>query len=156
MALARTVEHYLEQQGTAYQLVHHPQSHSARESADAAAVPLDHVAKAVILQDEQGYVMAVIPGGNWLRLHKLQEELDRPLELAAEADVDDLFADCRPGAVPALGAAYDMATIVDRELDALAYVYFEAGDHETLVQVTAEDFARLTGGARRGFFSHAD
>lgn len=153
MALAETVKKYLESGGFQYQLVRHPQSSSTRESADAAAVPVDHIAKGVVLKDSKGFVTAAIPGSNWLKLHKLQDELDRPLELAAERDVERLFGDCQPGAVPCLGIAYGLETVVDEELDSLAFIYFEAGDHETLVRVTGEDFGRLLRGMRRGFYS---
>jgi prolyl-tRNA editing enzyme YbaK/EbsC (Cys-tRNA(Pro) deacylase) len=43
--------------------------------------------------------------------------------------------------------------MVDEELDALAYVRFEAGDPETLVRVRGEDFGKLLNDARRGFSS---
>jgi Ala-tRNA(Pro) deacylase len=154
MAMAETVRMYLESQEVEYQLVAHPRSYSSRATAVAAHVPDDHIAKAVILKDEQGFIMTVIPASHWVKLHALQEELDRSLELATETEIDRLFKDCHPGAIPPLGPAYDMETVLDEALTSLAHVYFEAGDHEHLVRLSGEDFRRLLSGVRHGYFSH--
>jgi Ala-tRNA(Pro) deacylase len=154
MAVAETVKQSLESAGVDYQLVAHPRSATTRETAASAEVPADHIAKAVILRDDTGFVMAVIPGSNWIRIHKLQHELNRPLQLAPESEAERLFGDCRPGAMPCLGAAYGIETVVDEEIDSLANVYFEAGDHELLVRLSGDDFRTLLSGARRGFYSH--
>jgi Ala-tRNA(Pro) deacylase len=86
----------------------------------------------------------------------LQQELDRTLELASETEVDNLFKDCQPGAIPPLGLAYDMETVLDEALITLAKVYFEAGDHEHLAQVNGDDFRKLLSGVRHGYFSRSD
>lgn len=39
-------------------------------------------------------------------------------------------------------------------LASLANIYFEAGDHERLVHTTGDDFQRLLGGVRHGYYSH--
>ena len=154
MAMAETVKRYLATQAVKYQLVQHPRSRSSRETAATAHVPDDHIAKAVILKDEQGFLMVVIPGNHWIKLHALQQELDRPVEMAAEAEIDTLFTDCQVGAIPPLGPAYALETLLDKELSTRVTVYFESGDHEHLVQVSGEDFRRLLQGARHGYFSH--
>lgn len=91
---------------------------------------------------------------HWARLHAVREALNRPLELAEEREIERLFADCAPGAIPAAGQAYELETLLDEALTSLAEVYFEAGDHEQLVRVTGEAFLHLMRGARRGHFSH--
>ena len=154
MAVAETIKLYLESQEVVYRLVRHSRSQSSRETAVAAHVPEDHIAKAVVLKDEQGFLLAVIPGNHWIRLYALQEELNRVVELASEAEIESLFPDCQPGAIPPLGPAYDLETLLDEALTTLAKVYFEGGDHESLVEVAGEDFRRLLGGSRHGYFSH--
>jgi Ala-tRNA(Pro) deacylase len=156
MAIAETVKAILADHGVDYDLIPHPRSHSTHESAEAAHVPEDHVAKAVIVGDDTGFAMVVIPGSDWLRLEALDEETGRQFRLAEEREVDTLFADCRPGAVPPLGPAYGMETFLDEGLSMLASVYFEAGDHEHLVRVDGETFLALLKGVRRGHFSHED
>jgi Ala-tRNA(Pro) deacylase len=74
----------LAEHGAVYDLVPHPKSFSSLQSADAAHVPVDHIAKGVLLKDRNGYVLAVIPASEWVDLRRLQAELGRNLNLAPE------------------------------------------------------------------------
>jgi Ala-tRNA(Pro) deacylase len=67
-----------------------------------------------------------------------------------------LFADCELGAIPPMGRAYGMETIVDDSLAEQPDVYFEAGDHVSLIHVNAMAFQRLMAGARHGRFTRHD
>jgi Ala-tRNA(Pro) deacylase len=154
MAIAKTVSSLLADLAVDYDLISHTRSVSTHESAESAHVPEDHVAKAVIVKDASGFAMVIIPGSSWLRLEALDEETGRQFRLADEREVDILFPDCRPGAVPPVGPAYAMETFLDEGLTTLANVYFEAGDHEHLVHVGSEAFLTLLKGVRRGHFSH--
>lgn len=154
MSIAPTLERYLVENKTDYELVLHPRSESSHETAEAAHVAEDHIAKAVVIGDASGYLIVVVPAANWLKLDTVRRELDRDLHLATEEQIVGLFEDCAPGAVPPLGAAYGIETLVDESLASLADVYFEAGDHEHLVRMRGEQFLALLAGARRGFFSH--
>jgi Ala-tRNA(Pro) deacylase len=154
VAIANTLRLYLEDRGVGYDLVAHPHAGSSRELASLAHLPADHLAKGVVLRDAQGFVLLVIPATHWARLHAVRQALNRPLELAEEREIERLFADCAPGAIPAAGQAYELETLLDEALTSLAEVYFEAGDHEQLVRVTGEAFLHLMRGARRGHFSH--
>lgn len=154
MSLAETVRQYLLKHQVQFEPIPHPKTGSSRETAQAAHVRDDHVAKAVIVKDEQGYAMVVIPGNCWVKLDAVNKEVDREFELAEEADAEALFKDCQPGAIPPLGAAYEIETYVDEQLMSLANVFFEGGDHTHLVQVNGQAFQELLRGARHGYFSH--
>ena len=156
MAIAETVQRYLEQQAVNYELVPHPHTGSSHETAVAAHVSDDHVAKAVIVRDAAAYAMVVVPGSHWVEVEHLRKELNRDLHLATEDELAKLFSDCEPGAVPPLGPAYAIETFLDQALTSLANVYFEAGDHEQLVHTTGEDFQNLLSGVRHGYYSHDD
>ena len=66
-----------------------------------------------------------------------------------------MFADCEVGALPAMGPAYGLETVVDDVLSEQPDIYFEAGDHEQLIHVSAETFHILMGERiRHGQFSH--
>jgi Ala-tRNA(Pro) deacylase len=156
MAIAATVRAHLASLNLDYELVTHPRTGSSRDTAAAAAVREDHIAKGVLLKDAAGHLLAVIPGDSWIRLQHVRRELGRELELAPEADVTRLFPDCEPGAVPCTGTAYGIETVVDEALASLAFVYFESGDHEHLVRLSGDGFRTLTRGLRHGHFSHDD
>lgn len=156
MSMSETLKAYLSQHDIDYDLVPHPKSYSSKEAARQAHVPDDHVAKAVVVKDGQGYAMVVIPGSYWLKLQALKDESGRDFELAGESDVDRLFSDCQPGAIPPVGPAYGLDAFLDERLTTLANVYFEAGDHENLVHLQGDVFNRLLSGVRHGHFSHDD
>ena len=152
MTMSTTVKSYLDGRGVAYELVSHPTTGSSHESAQVAHVEEGRIAKAVILTDRQGGVMGVIPGDMWVKLHAVGATLGRELELADETRAASFFPDCDPGAIPPLGSAYGMETLLDEALTSRAFVYFESGDHRTLVKTTGDDFLALLEGARRGHF----
>lgn len=154
MSISVTLRNYLDQQGVNYELIRHARSGCSMESAHAAHVPGDALAKGVMLEDELGYVMAVVPSTHHVELGTLRSRLRRKnLSLADEEELAVLFVDCEIGAVPPLGEAYGLATIIDDSLHANPDIYFEAGNHRDLVRVEGEDFLRLTQNAGHGYFS---
>ena len=154
MALAPAVEDFLEQQSITYDVVLHPRSVSSTRIAQVAHVPGDQLAKSVLLEDEYGYLIAVIPATHRLDLGKLHRQLDRRVGLAIEREVTELFRDCDPGAIPPLGFAYNVETVVDDTLLNQPDIYFEAGDHEALVHVSGNAFAAMMAGTPHGRFTH--
>jgi Ala-tRNA(Pro) deacylase len=154
MTIAKTVEHYLQEHRTEYAVVRHRPAMSSKETADAAHVRADEIAKAVVLGDEQGFVMAVIPGDRHVQLHKLSDKFRRRFALITEQRLAPIFKDCELGAIPPLGPAYGMQTVVDNSLVGRRHVFFVGGDHDNLVRVDGEAFVRLLGSAQHGQFSH--
>ena len=61
MSIASRVEHYLVEQGVEFDVISHPYSSTSMESAQLAHVPGDCIAKSVVLEDDRGYVLAVLP-----------------------------------------------------------------------------------------------
>jgi Ala-tRNA(Pro) deacylase len=153
MAIAASLKDYLASQGIAYEVVTHPRAVSMIEAARRAGLPGGCVAKGVVLEDRQGYVLAAVPAANKVAFRELEEALARRLELASEPEVASLFKDCDLGAVPPVGAAYGVDTVVDDLLRDQSDIYFEGGDHESLVHVSGEDFGRLMGRARHARIS---
>lgn len=154
MSMAETLTKCLHAQDIPYDLLHHPHASTSMEAAQVAHVPGDWVAKTVLLEDEDGYVMAVLPATHRIDLGELHRQMHRRLGLATEAELSNLFADCELGAVPPIGWAYGIDTIVDDSLAEQAEIYFDAGDHEQLVHVSGEVFGSLLGDVEYASFSH--
>ena len=113
-------------------------------------------AKGVVIEDDQGYVLAVLPSTHHLQLGVLGRQLHRhQVRLATEADLGGLFGDCELGAVPPIGAAYGLPMVVEEDLAAQPEIFFEAGDHEHLVRMVTQDFARVLGECPHGHFAKA-
>jgi Ala-tRNA(Pro) deacylase len=143
MSIAPTVIRALRLKGVTFDVVRHPPTATAAGSAHAAHVHEQQMAKAVLLKDPGGFVLAVLPANEILDLVHVSQVLHRPLGLATEADLEEAFYDCEPGAVPAVGEDYLVPTIVDERLRHLDEVFFEAGDHERLVHISSDGFSRL-------------
>jgi len=156
MTIAATVKSYIEGRGVAYEVITHPASGSSHETADAAHVDEGHIAKGVILKDDAGAVMVVVPGNAWVDLSAIRKELDREMVLAEEKDAAGHFPDCDPGAIPPLGPAYGMETLMDKALTSLTYVYLESGDHRSLIKMKGEALVELLSGVRHGYYCEQD
>jgi Ala-tRNA(Pro) deacylase len=153
MTIARRLKWYLETQGVDYELLSHAHTSTSLETAEEAHVPADHLAKCVLLEDELGYLMAILPASHRIEFGWLDEQTGRRLELATEAELGDLFGDCEIGAVPPVGQAYGIRTMVDDVLLDAEDVYFEAGDHEDVVHVDGPAFRELVAAAIHSNFS---
>ncbi len=153
MTIATRVSDYLAEQDADYEIVDHPHSATSMESAQLAHVPGDRIAKSVVLGDDRGYLLAVLPASCKVDLGEIHRQTSRSLGLVTEYELDALFDDCEPGAVPPFGNVYDIDTIVDENLVEQSDIYFEAGDHERLIHVSAETFDNLLGDARHSEFA---
>ena len=153
MNIPETLRKYLEKAGVNYQTHHHGSAHSTLETVNAAHVPIDQVAKGVLLKEGSSYSLAVIPAISVIDLAVLNYYFDRSLELASESDLHEVFFDCVDGAVPAIGAAYGLPTYVEEGLLEQTGLYFEAGNHTELIYVSEPDFEVLLEGAEYGKFS---
>lgn len=156
MSIASRLQKYLKDKGTHYKLVRHPHSESSMETAETAHVPGDALAKGVVLRDGSGLLLVVVPSDYHIELDTLNEHLERQLSLVNEGELRDIFPDCEPGAVPPIGAPYSIDTVWDPEasLGFQEQVFFEAGDHATLVRVSGEQFHELMAHADRMHISH--
>lgn len=155
MAIAMKVSDYLADHDIAYDVLTHPRTLSSSESAQASHVPGSRLAKSVVLEDDDGYVMVVVPSDRKVDLGELHRQMNRSLGLATESELGSLFADCEIGALPPIGPAYGIETLVDDAIAEQAEIYFEAGDHEQLIRVSHEGFHALMGeGIRHGHFSN--
>ena len=154
MAIAATVSGYLQSHHVAYDVINHPYSDSSSKAAESAHVPPAQVAKAVVLSDRLGYLMAIVPGDRTVSLNELWKKLGRRLSLTPETRLAPVFSDCDTGAIPPLGPAYGMETIIDDRLEGQPDVYFESGDHHGLIRVDGEEFFLLLREAMHGRIAH--
>lgn len=153
MTMAHTVQRYLEDHDLSYELTTHPRTGCSMRTASVAGIPPHRLAKAVMLEDEQGLLMAVLPADRHVKLGVLRRRLGRDVGLATERSLGDWFTDCEPGAVPPLGEAYGLRTILDDELEEEPEIYLETGDHEGLARMSHDDFMRAMCHAERGHFA---
>lgn len=149
MSMPSRLSNYLQRSGIHYDVMSHFHSHSSLETARAAHVPPRQLAKSVVLEDDVGCVMAVIPADARVDVGAIARMLGRDeLHLSDEQRLCELFPDCDRGAIPAIGMAWGMDTIVDVTLDDNAELFIEAGDHDMLIRMSRQQFGELMRAAR--------
>jgi Ala-tRNA(Pro) deacylase len=141
--ISNTVKDYLAGNAVDYELITHIPTQSSSDSASAVHITGDHLAKAVIVKEDEAYLMVVVPSNHHIHMGRLHHLLGREVGLATEQELVSLFPDCAGGAIPPLGRAYHLKTLVDPSLLAQPEIYFESGDHRHLVKVTGEHFSKL-------------
>jgi Ala-tRNA(Pro) deacylase len=153
MAIAKRLKWFMDVHGTRYEILTHPHSSSSRESAFKAKIPASQLAKPVLLEDRHGYLLAVLPATQRISMASLEKATHRKLELASEDELEEIFFDCERGAIPPVGPAYGIPTVIDESLLQVQEIYLEGGDHEELVHLDAVSFADLLAGSRHCSFA---
>lgn len=153
MSVANTARQYIEDHNVDYDVMHHPLTHCSQETAQVMHIKGNKLAKSVILEDDTGYVMAVLPSTHRLNRNALNSITHRDLQLTTEKDLQTLFNDCEVGAVPVTAEAYGMEWVVDKALLEQEEVYFEGGDHEHVFHMKGLDFKKLVNGAKSATIS---
>lgn len=147
MAMSETLRQYFASHHIHYDMKWHPSSETSYQTAFLANVSPLQIAKPVILKNRlQHFVMAVVPAKSKLHLEIINKMLEHAFHLVKESELQSSFRDCELGAIPPVGQAYHMDTIIDDKLLTLDDVYLEGGDHQVLVHLQKQDFAHLMEG----------
>ncbi len=153
MTISKKLRGYMDLCGTRYDEIMHEPAVETAKAAQAAHVPGRQVAKGVLVQGRDGYMVAVLPASKHVGFDFLKQWLSQDIALADEGSTAALFPDCAPGAVPPVGAAFGLKTIIDDDMMTDEDVYFDGGDHRTLVHMNAENWRRLQTGSGHCAFS---
>jgi Ala-tRNA(Pro) deacylase len=156
MAISLTIQEYLDDRYLPYDVLTHAKTLSSAATAHVSAIPEDNLAKGVLLRRKDGYLLAVIPASHHVRLDMLGEWLKQPIGLATEDEAAAIFSDCERGAVPPLAEAYGLKAVMDESLEGFSDIYFEGGDHCTLVHQSGPAFHRLMARVPHARFSERD
>jgi Ala-tRNA(Pro) deacylase len=156
MGIATSVRHYLDGRGVPYRFVRHTRAVTSSEIADASDIAGDNLAKGVLLKRKDGFILAIIPASCHVRLESVGSWLEQPVGLATEEEVASVFDDCELGCAPPLAGAYGLQGVMDNRLEGLNDIYFEAGDHCTLVHVKGRDFGKIQAGVPHAEIAQPD
>jgi len=154
MGVATTIQDFLESRNVAYEIIEHPHTDSSMRTAESAHIPGDQLAKPILLGDDNSYLLAIIPATHRLELDRLNQVMARSLEMISEDEIASTFSDCETGAIPVVGEAYGVDTVLDATLSHEPDVYFDSGDHEHLIHMRGDDFRVLMEHVPRVQVSH--
>lgn len=136
-------ETYLAEHQLKFDTLTHPESHSSLQSAHSAHISPSQMVKSIVLWNGEQFLMCLLPASHVLVLSWIDRETGHKHRFATEAEIAKLMHGCEPGAVPALGQAFELPVIWDHSLRNLQDAYFEAGDHKRLIHMEADDFMSL-------------
>jgi Ala-tRNA(Pro) deacylase len=144
MPILPKLQEFLDLSGIQYSHTVHPLAYTAREVAHAEHVPLQEVAKVVIVVADGEYRMAVLPASRLVDFPEVRVVLESPgARLATEEEIAGIFPDCELGAMPPFGNLYNMKVLVDAALMADEHIAFNAGTHRDVIHMRLDDFCRL-------------
>jgi Ala-tRNA(Pro) deacylase len=134
---------FLERQGVPYEVVEHEPTQTAIAEARAAGVPAADVAKTIVLRDEEGLRLAVIPASERLDMNKIERVLgSRGPRLVTEQEMAEEFEGFEVGAVPPFGSMFDALEVIDERLLDQDRILCSGGDHEHAILVDPRDLVR--------------
>lgn len=143
MGIASSLQHYLDGRGVAYDVMAHDRTLRSTTTAEASGIPEGNLAKGVLIKSKEGYVLAIVPASHHVLLSEVCSWLRQSVSLATEREVATVFHDCELGAVPPVAGAYGLPAVMDSSLEGFNDIYFEGGDHRTLVHLKSREFHRL-------------
>jgi Ala-tRNA(Pro) deacylase len=139
------VTEHLQQQGSPFEVLAHPQAYTCIDEARALGIDAGEVLKTVAVRVGAGYALMVIPASRRLDLHLVREAVgDNHARLATEDELLRDFAGYELGALPPLGGLVRTRVCVDPEVLGHDTVAFAAGMQTESVKMRTQD---LFGGA---------
>ena len=154
MFVSQTILGFLDHAQVDFDLITHARAQTAAAAAHHAHIPIKELAKGVLLHDDADLVLAVVPASRRVNTFAIANLTDSAsVQLVQEDELGFVFRDCERGAVPIIGEAFGVHSVIDDALLRAHDVYFEAGDHERLVHMSGHEFARLMSGKLHGRIS---
>jgi len=144
MATPLWIRKMLELRGIAFEELHHPQVFTAQEVAQREHVSGHRIAKVVVVMVDGRPVELILPASRHVNLDKVQKVLNASeVRLASEAEMEQQFTDCEPGAIPALRHWKDVPVLMDRSLPVEDFIVFRAGTHSDAVKLSFRDWYEM-------------
>ena len=144
MPLIERLREFLQANQAAYTHSVHPTAFTAREIASVEHLPAREVAKTIVVHSEGGYAVFVIPGNKLVDFQEVHHDLGfHQLRMVTEYELHKLFPDCELGAMPPVGALYDLPVYLDVSLVEERLIAFNAGTHRDVIHMTTAEYRRL-------------
>ncbi len=142
--ILRKLRDFLDKNNVEYEIIKHPETYTAQETAEVAHISGTHIAKTVIVKIDDDMAMAVLPANQKVILQELREITGADhVQFAAEEEFEDMFPGCELGAMPPFGNFYGMEVFVAPSLSKDNEIIFNGGTHRDLVKMSYQDFERL-------------
>jgi Ala-tRNA(Pro) deacylase len=148
------IREFLRARAVRFELLLHRPVSSAAHLAGSVHVPGRRVAKSVLFRAGDRFGLAVLPATHRVDTARLAEILGlEEVRIATSDEVERIFADCEPGALPPFGHLYGLPTILDASLAGGAEIVFVANTRHECVRMRFRDFEAIEAPTRARFAS---
>ncbi len=138
------LKRYLTANGVEYTTIPHLPTFTAQQTAAAADVPGQELAKSVIVTLDDRISMCVLPASCEIDFTRLKQVSGaKNAYFAHEPQFREWFPDCERGAMPPFGNLYDVPVYVAETLAEDEEIVFDACTHSELIRMKYADFVRL-------------
>ena len=120
-------------------------------TAESAQIPVEHLAKAVILKSGKAFLMAVIAADKSLDIEKLNGLFKRKFSICGDDELSALLPDGNVDWFPPVAEPFGMRSIVDKSLLDLDEIFFATGIAGYFIRASKSDFASLQKDAWNSF-----
>jgi Ala-tRNA(Pro) deacylase len=140
----KKLKEYLDNLNIKYVTISHPLSYTSQQTASVTHIHGKELAKTVVVKIDGKMAMVVLPASYKVDLELVKKAAGADsVTLASEAEFQNMFPDCDPGAMPPFGNLYGMDVYAEEKLAEDAEIAFNAGSHLELIKLAYQDFARL-------------
>lgn len=142
--IPESIVNYLRQHGVAFTRHWHPRVIAAQELAAVLHVSGHRVAKSVIVRVAGKLQIAVLSAADYLDPRRLAAVIGTSrVDFAREEEFAGCFAGCEVGAEPPFGRLFGMPVLVDTSFPRNETIFFRAGSHEEVLEMSFTDFVEL-------------
>lgn len=145
---------YLQRADIDFEILEHEPGDSLQQAVLHAGIEPEQVARAVLLGDEEGLLLAVLPLSHVINFAQLFALAERKLEPVERNAAQYVFRDCETGTIPPVAEPFGVKALVDESLLEMERVYLEPGSHRLLLRISGTDFAKLHTHSQKGRFSN--
>lgn len=117
-----------------------PPLQEVEDAETLAHLPSGSAIKSLLLKDQFGLVLVVIPAAHRLNLSNVCSQMRRRLEIVGEEDHRRLMKGMHPKFTPPLGDAYGIKTIIDEAILNAKKVIFSAGDNTNFIEISLQNY----------------
>jgi len=135
----------LDENNIDYEVFEHEPVTTSEEAADVRdGFSVDQGLKALIIKtysDSEEHAMIALPGDQKFAQKKVENALNiDDLRLADPEVIEDITDGVEIGGIPPFGSLFALETYVDKQIEDMGEVVFNAGDRKVSISISAEDY----------------
>jgi Ala-tRNA(Pro) deacylase len=144
MSFLRGCLNHLDSFGVRYTHTVDPLACTAEEIPAGENMPGHLVAKAVVCESDDRYLLVVVPAGWYVDIGRVGLAIGaKKFCMATESEIAVLFPFSEVDAVPPLGGLAGLPVYLDRQLANQEFIAFNAGSHHDLIHMRTADFMQI-------------